>query len=95
MDDALATAVLAALRPLVAELVREAVAAARGPVWLTTEQAAERAGRSPKCIRAWVARGLPAVRHGRTYRILAADLDAWQARPSAVQAGAERLLRSL
>lgn len=38
--------------------------------WLTTAEAAELAGRTPRCIRTWIAaQRLPAKRHGRDWRI--------------------------
>ena len=44
----------------------------------TTEQAAIEADVKPKTIRAWVAAGLPAKRHGRRILITRQALDAWR-----------------
>jgi len=67
--------------------IREAVQAAlremganQRPVGdlFTTEQAAIEADVKPKTIRAWVAAGLPAKRHGRRILITRQALDAWR-----------------
>lgn len=68
----------------VRELVRQEVARALGglrstPDVLTTEQAAELSGVTPKTIRAWVAAGLQAEHRGRRLRIRREHLDAWRA----------------
>ena len=70
------------LRRIVREELRAALEdrpASPAGVWLTTEEAAEVAGVSPKTVRAWVAAGLRARRRGRRIVIARADLDAYRA----------------
>ena len=69
------------LQDLVERAITRALARAPGePVGdvLTTEQAAELAGVTPKTVRTWIAEGLPARRHRRRLVIRRADLDAWR-----------------
>jgi excisionase family DNA binding protein len=68
------------------DLVERAIARAldRGPArtageWLSTEEAAEAEGVSPKTVRSWVAAGLPAQRRGRRLVISRAILASWRA----------------
>lgn len=64
----------------VRQIVREELerALGRGREWLSTTEAAHRAGVQPKTVRAWVASGdLPASYRGRRRAIKAADLDAY------------------
>lgn len=85
------------LEPLRRELaeLRAQVAGAGRPAGdvLSTDQAAELAGVTPKTVRAWVEAGaLPAGRRGRRLAIRRADLDAYL---SGGRVGAAGLLSSL
>jgi excisionase family DNA binding protein len=76
---------LAALAPIIVECLAERGAQApdAAPRWLTTDQCAERARRSPKTVRQWVAsKALPATRRGRAWRVSSADLEAFLSPPS-------------
>ena len=65
-----------ALEPVIRRIIREELGTASTGETLSTEQAAEVAGVTPKTILQWIADGrLPAGRRGRFRTIRRADLD--------------------
>lgn len=91
------------LADFVRRIVREEISAmptTNGPTVLTTTQAAELTGRSPKTIRSWITRGLlRATPNGRFYAIQRTDLDEYLSgkrhHRSHVRGSAEDIVQSL
>ncbi len=76
-------------------VVREELAGRGAPDVLTTEQAAEHAGVSPKTVRAWIGEGLAATHRGRRRMIYRRDLERWLAGHREGPESAEDMARSL